>query len=415
LNANAHLNPLWLLLTAAIALSAALSIRADDQWTLTTADFHRAAVSIQGMDNTGARVAAIGQPETTVPLDQLLHLERDGFSPALPTKFTLVLQDGGRIGGEPGTLKDEVLTWTSPAIGEIKLPFGKLRAIFRLAAPTGMAAEQKEDQVMLTNHDIVRGVIGGIEDGKILIQVGADTVPLPMASADSILFASIPRPAAPPAHEWRVRFADSSILNVAWLKIDDGKVLFKLPGEKDGDARAADLIHLLDIEQINGPVSWLSDRTPQVNQQMPFSSETAYPARMNLNVFGKPLRVGSRIFDRGIGVHANSVLIFPLDGSYKVFRTRYGIDTTGDASKAAVHVRVLLDGQVAYEEKDFRAFKLSPVCTVELKGAKQLTLEVTAAGPTDTQDRLDWIEPALIREAAPATAPAATSGAAVKP
>ena len=402
-------------LFAALSLFAVFVVQADDQWALTTADFHRAVVSIQGMDDTGARVIPVGRPETVVPLDQLLHLERDKLSPAIPTKFTLLLQDGGRIGGEPGNLKDEVLTWTSPAIGKIKLPLGKIRAISRVAAPPGLPVEQKEDQVMLSNHDVVRGVIGGIENGNIMIQVGGDTVPLPLAAADSIFFASTPRPAVQSAHEWRVRFADSSVLTVTSIKIDDGNVLFKLPGEKDANARAADLVHLLGIEQINGPVSWLSDRMPQVNQQVSFNSETAYPARMNLNVFGKPMRIGSQTFDRGIGVHANSVLIFPLDGAYQFFRTRYGIDTTSDVSKAGVHVRVLLDGQVAYEEKDFRAFKISPVRTVELKGARQLTLEVTAAGPTDAQDRLDWIEAALVRQASPATAPAATSRTAVKP
>ena len=102
----------------------------------------------------------------------------------------------------------------------------------------------------------------------------------------------------------------------------------------------------------------------------------------------------------------------------------YAVDTTGDVSRAAVDVRIRLDGKIVHEEKNFRAFKVSPTITVELAGAKELTLEVMAAGPTDTQDRLDWIEPALVRTVevrarlepgVPATAPSATDGAGGKP
>ena len=77
------------------------------------------------------------------------------------------------------------------------------------------------------------------------------------------------------------------------VKIADGKLLLSLPGGKDREMRPTDLANVLGIEQLNGPVSWLSDRTPEVNRHVPFNSDITYPARMDHNVFGKPLRVGS--------------------------------------------------------------------------------------------------------------------------
>jgi hypothetical protein len=166
---------------------------------------------------------------------------------------------------------------------------------------------------------------------------------------------------------------------------------------------------------------------PTANKQVPFNSETTYPAKMDRNVFGKPLRFGGQTFEKGIGVHANSVVTFSLDpmAGYRFFRTRYAIDGgSGDASRADVNLRILADQKVVYEKKGVRAFGLSPVVTVDVSGARTLTLEVTAAGVTDTQDRLNWLEAALVKEAAeeaagpetrPATAPGSTTLPASRP
>lgn len=417
-----HWQTLQLCFALSIALFLSIAVRADEPWILTKSDFHRTAVGIESLDERELISSPAGDTRLSIPLDEIVRLNRAAVSPANPPKLIVFLHGGDRLGGTPGDLKDEWLAWNCPVIGDVQLPLSKLLAISRFAAPVGLDADRKEDQVMLSNRDVVRGVVSGVEDGKVLIQSGSDTVPIPIASTDSILFATAASKTAVSTRAWRIRFIDLSVLTVPSLNIRNGTLSFPLFREK-GAAETV-LHHALlssvsSIEQVNGPVSWLSDRQPRVNEQVPFSSETTLPARMDLNVFGKPLRIGAQTFEKGIGVHANSVLTFPLDGSYKVFRTMYAIDTTGDVSRAAVDVRIRLDGKIVHEAKNFRAFKLSPTVTVELAGAKELTLEVLAAGPTDTQDRLDWIEPALVRTVenraglelgTPATAPSVTEG-----
>ncbi len=394
---------------------------AQDNWTLTTSDFKRSTVTLAAIDDTTARLTPAGVAETKVPLDRILRLDRSASTTPGSAKYTLLLHGGDRLGGEPGALKDDTLTWTSPAVGEIKLPLSKVAAISRLPLAAVTEEQRKEDQVMLSNHDIVRGVVAGIEDGKILMQSGGDTVPIPFASADAVLFASADavlfaspaQAAASTARSWRIRFADGSLLTVPSVKTADAKLVFPAPGgipNNPADTRSADLANVLGIEQLNGPVSWLSDRTPSINKQIPFNSETTYPAKMDRNVFGRPLRVGAQSFEKGIGVHANSTLTFPLNGTYKSFRTRYAIDTTSEAGKADVNLRILLDDRVVYEQKNVRAYRISPVVSINLGDAKALMLEVTAAAATDTQDRFDWIEAALVRDAA-----AADNGPATKP
>ena len=52
---------------------------------------------------------------------------------------------------------------------------------------------------------------------------------------------------------------------------------------------------------------------------------------------------------------------------------------------------------MVHEKKNVRAGTLSPVITVDLAGAKSLTLEVDYGAGTDVQDRLVWLEPALLK------------------
>jgi hypothetical protein len=109
-----------------------------------------------------------------------------------------------------------------------------------------------------------------------------------------------------------------------------------------------------------------------------------------------------------------------------------------------VTVRILLDDKVVHEAKDFLPGKLSPVIVLDLGNAKTLSLEAHPGGDPNTEDRtqwhidtqarLNWIEPALLKErpaaeapkpaaeapkpaadAAPAAAPAADKSDAPKP
>ena len=129
---------------------------------------------------------------------------------------------------------------------------------------------------------------------------------------------------------------------------------------------------------------------------------------MGQSVEGNPVRVGDQTFPHAIGTHAFSRLVFPIDPAYKAFRTRYAID--GNLPYANVTVRIKLDDKVVHEQADVTAGTISKPVTIDLNGAKQLTLEVDYGKTYDVQDRLNWLEPALLRTtAAPAAPTAATS------
>ena len=74
---------------------------------------------------------------------------------------------------------------------------------------------------------------------------------------------------------------------------------------------------------------------------------------------------------------------------------QYAVDDR--LARADMTVRIKLDDKVVHEKQAVRAGALSPVIVADLAGAKRLTLEVDYGGGTDVQDRLVWLEPALLR------------------
>jgi hypothetical protein len=220
-------------------------------------------------------------------------------------------------------------------------------------------------------------------------------------------------------HGFRIRLDDGSSWVGADARLDDANLVFSLGTNAD---RQIALDHVAAIEQLNGPVSWLSARAPSQAVYYRFIGGSQEPAAYMDRSWGGQhgIEFRGRTFAHGIGVHALSRLSWTLDGSFKAFRTRYAIE--GDGAAADARVRILLDDKVVYEQPHAHAGRLSPVIVQDLGSAKKLTLEVD--GSTGySQDALDWIEPALLRQmptelpapeespTEPATAPATSQPA----
>jgi hypothetical protein len=88
-------------------------------------------------------------------------------------------------------------------------------------------------------------------------------------------------------------------------------------------------------------------------------------------------------------------LSWPIDPSVLAFRTQYAID--GDQPYADATIRIKLDGKVVHELQSLRSGVVSPVIELETHGARTITLEVDYGANADVQDRINWIEPALLR------------------
>lgn len=392
----------------AVMLSGSLA-RAQSQWMLTTADFRSQAVSVESIDSDGVHaVKASGGQKLDVPFSHFLDISRPlGVNP--PTGgFVLFLLGGEELHGEPVALKGNSLAWNNPILGEIDLPMKQIAAIER-SAPDARPPQtrQREDVVNLVNGDNLHGIIMDLKDGKVTIQTGGANSSVALATVKEVNFAATAG-RVPPVPGFRIRFEDESSIVASSITLHGDKLELSFA---KGMKRPVDLSRVSAIEQVNGPVSWLSARQPSESIYTPFfGTDLRFPARMNRNYKGDPIRFGATTYMHGIGVHSYSRLTWPLDGEYRAFRTRYAIDTDEPNTRADVTVRIKLDDKTVYEKEHVRPGALSPVVLEELKGAKKLTLEVDYGANGDTEDRFNWIGPALLKqmpapEPPPATAP----------
>ena len=398
---------------ASCALFALPAVAQESSWSLLTADLTTEPVVLKSMDAAGLKVVpAGGGDERAVPLDRFVELTRTLAATTAPAgKFDLHLTTGDRVNGDPAGVKGENIVWKNPVLGEVNVPLRQLASLTKAGVKAPDDERRKEDVVTLANKDTVRGVIAGLTATSVALQTDVGQQEIPLANIESVAFAATAAAAAAQNREgYRVRLDDGSSVVGTAVKVAGNKVELTLgPGAGGaGGARQIDVARVAGIEHVNGPVSWLSSRAPGESVYLPFlGSSQTYPARMNRNYRGDAIFVKDRRYERGIGVHSYSKLVYPLDGkTFAAFRTRYAID--GNAERADVTVRVKLDDKVVHEQQNVRAGSLSPVVLVDLGGAKQLTLEVDFGANIDSEDRLNWIEPALlkVKPAAPATQPA---------
>jgi len=387
-----------------LVCATALTARADDGWTLTTSDFKRQAVSLRSVDESGAHVVPFGQTApVTVGLDKLLQLDRGGAAmQQIRGTFTLFLTSGDRVGGEPVAIANDQLAWKSPGAGDVSIPLKSLRGIQRGQESPSFDANRTEDLVVLSNGDSVKGIVTGMEGGKVTVtQASGDPITVELPSVKTVFFAAA-KGENLKGRAFRVQLSDGSVVTAPKVELKDEKLTLTL-GE--GNQRPVDLGQVVLIEQLNGPVSWLSTRVPAETIYHPMF-DVSFPPQMDRNYRGEKIRFGGHDYARGIGVHAYCKLTYALDGSFKAFRTQYALSE--DAYKGKVTVRILLDDKVVHEAKDFPPGKLSPIVLIELGKAKTLSLEAHPGGDAgtddrtqwhiDTQARLNWIEPALLKQ-----------------
>jgi hypothetical protein len=390
---------------AAISLPALCSA---DAWTLSTADFKTQTVVVHGINERGlaATTAPAGKP-LTVPLDQFLEVARVIPIRQQPSQFVLRLRNGDLLSGEPVSLSGDSIVWREDVTGNVTVP---LRDALFFGIPALAHARalppSPDDAVKLANGDALHGVLSDVSGSSVSIQpaAGGDATAIPLASVASVQFASIGEgPSTSPSAAatkpaFRIHLADDSFLTATSVRGDDWAMHLTFVSAPACDVP---LSSIESIEQINGPVVWLSSITPSENVQTPYLG-AEYPARFDMNVLGAPIQFGDRVYTHGIGVHAYSRLSWQIEPADAHFRTQYAVD--GDSPYADVAVQIKLDGEMVHLRKSLRAGELSPVVELDLKGKHTLTLEVIDAKNQGVQARLNWIEPAFVREESRGTA-----------
>jgi len=120
------------------------------------------------------------------------------------------------------------------------------------------------------------------------------------------------------------------------------------------------------------------------------SNESFWRVLNDKGVEGKPLSVGGKKYERGLGVHADSKISFLLNGKFSSLHVVPGPD---DAHKGLVEMKILVDGkQVFASGKVSSAGFQGKEVNIPVSGANELTLVVTDAGNGKGGDHASWAD-----------------------
>lgn len=171
---------------------------------------------------------------------------------------------------------------------------------------------------------------------------------------------------------------------------------------RQGLCLAAGAVVFFLSSSLRADTQWLSQLEPvAVSQQY-----VAFPG-LDKSIQGKPIEIRGRKYAHGLGAHANSRIVYDLEGRYERFEATVGIDSEMDSfGKSSVIFRVLVDGAEVFNSGVMRNSTPAKAVSVPLAGAGELELIAEDAGDGINGDHADWADARLTGQPVVRTIPA---------
>ena len=314
----------------------------------------------------------------------------------------VTLVTGDRLSGRCVDSPADTLTIESSEFGRLAIPLDTVEQIVtaRAAFPAYQPSVQwfqrgsagREDRVLLTNGDVLRGFVTSFTGEKLVIDTDGGDAPVPLRLVVAVRMAAVAPPDLSRPHAI-VTFASGdrcTFTEIQWTAGNvEGRGFF-------GETVRFEADWVTRLEVVGGRWEWLSDYEPVSFVHTPMLS-LDLPLREDRSVLGGPLAVAGEIYERGIGVHSRTHLLYELKGCFREFVTSFGIDDDSGAW-ADVAVRIRVDDRTRFEQSNIRRGELYGPVRLDITQAGRIELIVDYGENGDLQDRFNWIEPALIRE-----------------
>lgn len=139
-------------------------------------------------------------------------------------------------------------------------------------------------------------------------------------------------------------------------------------------------MHISDLKPLKATVGWGGS------------------ARANRSIRGRPLSIAGTRYEKGMGVHASSELVYALDPGYHRFVAVVGIDDgKRDDPRASVVFEVYADEKRIARSPVMRPAAWWSIDATIPGGSKRIRLIVTDAGDGIASDHADWAEAGFVR------------------
>lgn len=111
---------------------------------------------------------------------------------------------------------------------------------------------------------------------------------------------------------------------------------------------------------------------------------------MNKSVTGNQLSLAGRVYEHGIGTHANSDIVFDVNSLYTRFTATVGLDDNNGSKDGSLEFFVFGDGHELWHSGVMTHASGAMPVSVDIRGVKQLLLRVAEAGGGIDYDHADW-------------------------
>ncbi|MDX1969649.1 MAG: NPCBM/NEW2 domain-containing protein [Planctomycetaceae bacterium] len=340
-----------------------------------------------------------GQP-VRVPTSELLLVQvtsnSSGGTPTAPPvpdanpaaagpAAVVTLLDGSQLTATQISMSTEAVSLVHPTLGTIPIPRSRVRSV-RLAADDPAVAEswkelqqraKKQDYLVIRKGDVLDhldGVVGALDDATLKFLLDGDQIEVKRARAFGWIYAQEPPKSA--ASGVRVTLSDKDTVVASGVAWDGQNWAVSLPGMKVPASLTDSAVRSIDFSA--GRVLYLSSQEPRDLEHVPyFGPGGDWPYQRDRNLFGRPLKVGTRTFSRGLALHSKTRLIYRIGGDYRRLAAIVGIDPElqPNAEPAINNARLIIRGdKKVLFDADVRAG--DPPLPLDLPVANVIELEI---------------------------------------
>jgi hypothetical protein len=358
------------------------------------------AAAYQSLEIRADKLSGAGVPEG-LALDDLRRIELS-VGATRPTEKPAGVAElrGGRIWAKQLTIANEKcqIEWNggpplSIAVDVVRaVRFdGVASADFEkaLAAPSA-----ELDRVFIKDGDgkvsSVTGLVDALDATQLTIEVSGQKQKVPREKLLGIVVAQPAVVGAPPRCE--VSFRDGSELGGQSLELRSDEATLSLAGGGQIEFSWA-AVSRVGIR--SSRVAYLSDLKPIVEEQRPIVT-LPLPAQRDMSVSGKPLTLGSRVYEKGLGVHSRSVLTFAAEKKWDTLAATIGLDSAA-GGKGDCEFVVLTDGERVFSRR-MKAGEAPADVQLSITGREQVTLIVEPGAGLDLADHANWCDVRFVRK-----------------
>jgi hypothetical protein len=314
----------------------------------------------------------------------------------------LDLVNGDRLRGSVAGVSGKKLTIDSRSFGSIKVGIQTVSAIrfapgnIEESAGTGSKRMAEGDTVVFANGDSLNGTVTDISATGIVLESVLGRMHYTFADLFSITF-DRPATSGHTVQDTFFRIVTATGESVSGREMEQKEGRTVIHSLNVGDISVAgSVLAVLKVE--NGRFVYLSDLVPSDAEERSFwKGGYIWHYKKDRSVDGNRLKLKSREYYKGIGVHSYCRLAYRLNGAYVKFVATAGIDSeVTEYGNADIIIRG--DGRILFERKHVDAASTPVSIAVDVSSVGTLELIADFGELFDIGDHVDWAGAYLIKK-----------------